>query len=577
MKRDLRYLLIIFMFCILLMPLLLAFNQNQILNNEYSEFKLSNKAAFITITNDGELAANASSGTGAWNDPYILENYTINMTGFSNNAILISGTTEYFTIRNCTVFNCPNFLAAIRFNGVKNGLIFNNTLTANYNSIYFDSSTNCNATENYCHLGTTNTAITIFQSNNTRIANNILTNNSKGIMIKDSDTNTLINNTILNCLNTGIEIYNQTSSSTNNMIYNNTCNFNTYGIDMYGSASINNHIINNTIKNNTGHGIYLRYYTQYNNITNNTVKYNGLLPSFASGIKFQNTFYTKVINNTVFTNGEGISFYKSEFNRIEFNEISGCEKGINLEVNSNNNFILNNSISNNSNYGVRMYNVTLNTFANNTAFNHTTLIKPAIFLSLSSNNSIETNLIRDNYRGIELILDSDNNTITNNSISYNTDQGIYLNQADDNQIKYNWLEGNGECIYESSCTGNVFIDNDCVSAPPILDSISPNPDNDGIIELNWSDISGAIRYHVYRNISVIKSADKQLRISSNVDSNYTDIILTNGTYHYAIIAEETSNGSISNCENVTVTVFAPQEAPILEPISPDPDFDGNIY
>lgn len=115
-----------------------------------------------------------------------------------------------------------------------------------------------------------------------------------------------------------------------------------------------------------------------------------------------------------------------------------------------------------------------------------------------------------------------------------------------------------------------------VPDPPHLDTISPNPDYDGIIHLNWSDVAGALRYEVYRDTSLITSINGMTPIATIYgDSNYTDSILNSGTYYYVVIAENgTGQSPISNCENVTVIL--PPNAPILYPITPNPDDDGKI-
>ena len=64
-------------------------------------------------------------------------------------------------------------------------------------------------------------------------------------------------------------------------------------------------------------------------------------------------------------------------------------------------------------------------------------------------------------------------------------------------------------------------------AAPTLYSISPNPDLDGSIYINWNDVSGATRYWVYRN---------GVNIKAQTISSYTDTITTNGTYSYKIKA-----------------------------------------
>ncbi|NVM27244.1 MAG: VCBS repeat-containing protein [Candidatus Helarchaeota archaeon] len=113
------------------------------------------------------------------------------------------------------------------------------------------------------------------------------------------------------------------------------------------------------------------------------------------------------------------------------------------------------------------------------------------------------------------------------------------------------------------------------TSPPLHYPIMPNPDIDGVITLNWSDVVGATNYYIYRNTTEINSTTGLTPITMITVSNYTDIITTNRPYFYVIVADNGwANSSISNCENVTVTI--PLNAPLLDPILPNPDPDGII-
>ncbi|NVM54375.1 MAG: VCBS repeat-containing protein, partial [Candidatus Helarchaeota archaeon] len=111
---------------------------------------------------------------------------------------------------------------------------------------------------------------------------------------------------------------------------------------------------------------------------------------------------------------------------------------------------------------------------------------------------------------------------------------------------------------------------------PVLYPILPNPDNDGIIYLNWTDVGGATNYYIYRDISNITSVVALTPIATVSESNYTDTVMEYGNHYYVIVAgNSTINGSISNCESVFVRYLP--GAPLLYPILPNPDDDGIIY
>ena len=136
-------------------------------------------------------------------------------------------------------------------------------------------------------------------------------------------------------------------------------------------------------------------------------------------------------------------------------------------------------------------------------------------------------------------------------------------------------------IIAGNATGNSSISN-CESveiilppSAPVLNAILPNPDYDGIINLNWNDVSGATEYYIYRNTSTITSVSSLTPIATTSVSDYQDTIMSNGTYYYVIVAGNIAgNSSISNCESVEI-IFAPN-APILDAIVPNPDYDGVI-
>jgi hypothetical protein len=74
---------------------------------------------------------------------------------------------------------------------------------------------------------------------------------------------------------------------------------------------------------------------------------------------------------------------------------------------------------------------------------------------------------------------------------------------------------------------------------PILDAISPNPDADGDILVNWNDDIEVENWTVYRHTSEITESnlDSATEIASGLtESQYNDTGLSDGTYWYAIAA-----------------------------------------
>ncbi|MFX0166734.1 MAG: ABC transporter substrate-binding protein [Promethearchaeota archaeon] len=128
----------------------------------------------------------------------------------------------------------------------------------------------------------------------------------------------------------------------------------------------------------------------------------------------------------------------------------------------------------------------------------------------------------------------------------------------------------------SSAWSNEGINTTLSALAPILNVITPNPDIDGDIFLNWSDVDGASYYYVYRDTGLITDLSGLVPISSPAISQYNDNGLLEGTYYYVITGynagEETP---ISNCESATVDLPEP-DAPVLSSITPNPDTDGIV-
>ncbi|NVM29645.1 MAG: HEAT repeat domain-containing protein [Candidatus Helarchaeota archaeon] len=110
-----------------------------------------------------------------------------------------------------------------------------------------------------------------------------------------------------------------------------------------------------------------------------------------------------------------------------------------------------------------------------------------------------------------------------------------------------------------------------------LDPILPNPDPNGVIDLNWAENSLATSYYIYRDTSNISSVAGLTPIATVDTNSYQDTITINGTYYYVVVCENIKgNSSISNCVSVDV-VLEPPNIPTLDPITPNPNYDGTIF
>lgn len=183
------------------------------------------------------LAHGVVSGNGMSWSPWIIENWEIDGTGFTD-GIYIAGTTNYFIIRNCTITNAPN---GIFLTYVSNGVVTNNNITNTNVGINTDHMYGCLISDNE-----------VYNANMC----SIMTNTCFG--------NTINNNTVtLGGLN-GIWIY----SSNYNVVSSNYVSYiSTEAVII--QLSYYNVILNNTIFNNSWMG--LSTYTGYNEIYGNAL------------------------------------------------------------------------------------------------------------------------------------------------------------------------------------------------------------------------------------------------------------------------------------------------------------------
>jgi hypothetical protein len=101
---------------------------------------------------------------------------------------------------------------------------------------------------------------------------------------------------------------------------------------------------------------------------------------------------------------------------------------------------------------------------------------------------------------------------------------------------------------------------------PILSSISPNPDTDGTVTLQWTSSFGGHEYSIYRDSEEISSVVGMTPLHTTVDTSYTDAINTSGLYYYATTANNpVGESAISNVESVTINL--PTDSGTTEPTS----------
>ena len=283
------------------------------------------------------------SGSGTFNDPYIIENVTINGEN-SNSGITIIDSSSYFIIRNNTIYNTSSNWgdAGIKFENVSNGRILNNNVSANnQHGIYLNNSAfnviQSNGANNSVYaivLEDSDSNIVsgniandndwngfyLYRSKNNTIIGNIASNNGKsgfgnGIYFWLSTNNTVSGNNLNNNKQSCLSLI----TSSNNTLIGNFANDSIDFDGIFLSFSNDNVLTSNIVSNNNRYGILLA------NSGNNTLLLNNITSNSDTGIEFQNNDNSTVIGNRVIDNGNyGIRLLaSSENNLLYFNNLTG--------------------------------------------------------------------------------------------------------------------------------------------------------------------------------------------------------------------------------------------------------------
>ena len=362
------------------------------------------------------------NGNGSLSNPYIIENVTIDATSSPTGCgIYVNNSqTEYFTIRNVTVYNAGSgyYDAGFKLENTNNGTLMNNTFSNNYrNGIFLDG------------------------SNNNILSGNTANDNSySGINLKNSNNNTLSGNTANNNDYRGITL----EDSNNNNISGNTASYNFYyGIYLEDGSA-------NTLSGNSMNECGLRLLGSYEVLCSHHIDNTNLV----NGKPLY--YYTNEVDldPSNFTNAGQVILVNCNDSSILNLNTSYSTIGISLYYCNNNN-ISGNTANNNVDYGIYLYDSNDNTISGNTVIHN---LDAGIHLSWSDNNTISGNTANDNYYGIHLS-GSDNNTISGNSANdnyfgiyledgsyitlsgntanYNSWRGIYLHNSNNNTLSGN--------------------------------------------------------------------------------------------------------------------------------------------
>jgi len=570
-------------------------NDGITLNREGTDLKSPKSSGYWTpnfIHVDGNWSATTSydwcSGDGSWNNPYIIENVTINAFGSPTGCgILIENSiNDYFIIRNCTVFNSGTTIlnAGIRMENTNNGILKNNTCSTDncYGIHLVDNCYNHTILENIANdnsrgINIENGNMNILLINNTlsynkydgirlygdhcNVSNNYLKNNGQYGIVLSGHNNTIKGNQIykggLLLSHGNLENLNSHDVDATNLVnekhlywYSNRVNLGANDFIDAGQVILVNctdSLITNLNVSYAGNGITL-YYCNNNNVTNNIANYNSNEGIFIwgdyniiSGNTANNNYYglsihqgnNRVFENTVTHNDrEGISFAGS-YNSFLTNNVSHNQNDGMVGWNHGGVFF-ENTVINNSNYGIWLggdnNNITGNLVKNNG-------LDGILIQWESRNNVLSSNTVNDNDRdGIYLHYNTNNSLLIGNTVNNNSRNGIYLNSAYDNVISENIVINNSRHgIVLDYCINNTINGN-----------IAKGNFYDGIQVYNCDDIKikdNIARNNDYDGITLWESENVTV-LGNTAKGNYY-----NGIYLYC------SNNSIVSENTVEDTFY----------------------
>ncbi|MFX0100043.1 MAG: right-handed parallel beta-helix repeat-containing protein, partial [Candidatus Hodarchaeota archaeon] len=366
--------------------------------------------------NAGWLTFPNKSGDGTMAIPYVIENLTIDVTGYQT-GIFIEDSDRYVIIRNCTIYNAVDYYG-ICMNNCSNINVTNCTLRYNNYGIKIEASqdisvNDSNNIDNYIY------GIYSYNSfNTTMTGNNVHGSGHMGIVSYNNTNDTIIGNNVSGSGHSGILSENSRNCTING---NNASNNVLYGILVYNSTT-EPIMVNNAFNNNFA-GILIE------EVSNCTITGNNMTGNGYYGVRMYNTTKDIIVGNNMSSNGYfGISADISMNCTITGNNMTGNGYYGVVTHNTTNDMIIGNNMSSNGHSGIST--------------------------DFSMNCTITGNILHNNQVYGLWKYDSNNDTISGNNVSENYHSGIMVRRMIDCSITGNTIINNGDCGFYAEDSRN---------------------------------------------------------------------------------------------------------------------------
>jgi parallel beta-helix repeat protein len=396
----------------------------------------------INSNSDFNAAHGVTGGTGSVQEPWIIENRVINGTGFGY-CIYVGNTTDRFIVKNCTLFdanggvNSPYYSnSGLVLYNVQNGKIIDNIITRNYDGIYLNSSCNNILARNYIYSQKSRGLYLAYSDNNTML-NNTFTANPQGAYITYSDFNTVIANNVSNAQN-GVLL----SSALNMTLHNNT--FTNCGIFITGTSVPywNSHTINNY---NTVDGKPVYYFSNMK---------SGAIPLGTGAAILANCSDMIIENQDVCFGTIGIEVGFSS--NISITNVNASANYIGMGIYYSDNVTITNvSALLNKNSGIILDAVNKSKVTNVTAKSN---VEYGLLLNKCNYNLINNCTSNNNKNGFASTY-SANNSFRDNTAKSNQNSGIYIARSTFSTIVNSTTNGNNININSQYSDYNKFLKN----------------------------------------------------------------------------------------------------------------------